>query len=70
MMVEIGKLWLRPRNSQIVPERGIPEHSASGSLIHLDFETLGQIIPDRCVPTMDRNQAVDNQQLLAETLLT
>ncbi len=31
----------------IVPERGSPEHR--------DHQNLGQIIPGRCVPTLDRN---------------
>ncbi len=31
----------------------------TGVINPLDFKTLGQIIPDRCVPTLGRMQAVD-----------
>jgi hypothetical protein len=32
----------------------------TGVISPLDFKTPGQIIPDRCVPTLGRMQAVDN----------
>ncbi len=34
----------------------------------LDFKTLGQIIPDRCVPTLGRMQAVDNNHSYLQKL--
>jgi hypothetical protein len=37
----------------------------------LDDASLGLFVPDRCVPTLERIQALDKkQQLLAETFIT